>query len=530
MTSYSDLIISQAGNVSFNLSAPALMDEAIRRGEGTLTDKGALVVRTGKYTGRSPEDKYIDAGELTDNEIDWGKVNKPFDPQKFDNLFGRVLAHIGGRDLFVYDGFAGANPEHRLPVRVITEMAWHNLFARNLFIKPTAEELASFNPEFTIVDVGQFHAVPEFDGTGSETFIILDFAKKLVLIGGTEYAGEIKKSAFTILNYILPHKGVMPMHCSANIGKSGDVAVFFGLSGTGKTTLSADPERSLIGDDEHGWSDEGIFNFEGGCYAKCIHLSEKTEPEIYSAVRFGTVLENVVVDRNTKAPDYDDARLTENTRAAYPLTYIPNSVIPSVGGHPSTILFLTADAFGVLPPVAKLTKEQAMYHFLSGYTSKLAGTERGITTPQTTFSTCFGAPFMPLHPTRYAELLGERLEKHGAKCYLVNTGWTGGKYGVGKRMDLPTTRQILRSILTGELENTEFTPDPVFGFLIPKEVPGVPTHLLQPRKTWPNAAEYDEAADDLAARFVANFEKFSKVAPEIRNAGPKPVKKAGVTV
>lgn len=515
------LLSFQGCRLYSNLPVAALVEEAIRRGEGVLADNGALAVDTGKYTGRSPGDKFIDDDAETDREVDWGAVNQPFQTEQFNHLLARVMAYFQGRDLFVFDGFAGADPQYRLPIRVVTEMAWHNLFARQLFLRPTPEELAVHQPAFTIIDAGRFLADPELDGTKTETFIILDFEKKVALIGGTEYAGEIKKSVFTILNYLLPHQNVFPMHCSANQGPQGDVALFFGLSGTGKTTLSADPERRLIGDDEHGWSDKGVFNFEGGCYAKCIHLSRAGEPEIYGAIRYGAVLENVALDSSTRQPLYDDASHTENTRAAYPLDFIPNALVPSHAGHPQTILFLTADAFGVLPPLARLTKEQAMYHFLSGYTSKLAGTERGVKAPEATFSTCFGAPFMPLPPTRYAEMLGERLERHGAACYLVNTGWSGGAYGTGTRMDLNATRAMVRAALSGALKDIAFAPDPAFGLLVPETCPGVPTDILLPRKTWANPAEYDAAARRLAERFAANFERFAEAVPHLISAGPK---------
>ena len=425
--------------------------------------------------------------------------------------------------MFVFDGFAGADPQRQLAIRVVTEQAWHSLFAHQLFIRPTPDELAMHAPQFTIFNVGRFHADPALDGTKSETFIILDFARRIGLIGGTEYAGEIKKSIFSVLNFLLPQQNVFPMHCSANIGPEGDTALFFGLSGTGKTTLSADPERRLIGDDEHGWGEDGVFNFEGGCYAKCIGLSASGEPEIYDAIRYGAVLENVVLDDVTRHPDYNDTHHTENTRAAYPLEFIENAVFPSVGGHPKTIIFLTADAFGVLPPIARLTKEQAMYHFLSGYTSKLAGTERGVTTPEATFSTCFGAPFMSLPPARYAHFLGERLDRHGAQCFLVNTGWSGGPYGVGKRMDLSLTRAMVHAALSGALADVPVTTDPIFGLHVPQECPGVPAPLLSPRATWPNPDEYDAAAQALAARFVQNFRRFEATSGELAAAGPRAV-------
>ena len=513
--------LSHAGRLFENLSVSALVEEAVKRGEGVLADNGALTVRTGKYTGRSPGDKFITDDSLTHGEVDWGKVNQPFDPDRFARLLGRALAYVQGRELFVFDGFAGADPRQRLPIRVITEQAWHSLFARQLFIRPTPEELAAHTPQFTILNVGRFKAVPALDGTKSETFIILDFARRIGLIGGTGYAGEIKKSIFSVLNFLLPQRDVFPMHCSANIGPEGDAALFFGLSGTGKTTLSADPERRLIGDDEHGWGADGVFNFEGGCYAKCVGLSAKGEPEIYDAIRYGAVLENVVLDDVTRLPDYDDVRYTENTRAAYPLEFIESAVFPSVGGHPRTIIFLTADAFGVLPPIARLTKEQAMYHFLSGYTSKLAGTERGVTSPEATFSTCFGAPFMSLPPARYARMLGERLDRHGAQCYLVNTGWSGGPYGVGRRMDLSLTRAMVRAALSGALADVSTITDPIFGLHVPSECAGVPSHVLSPRATWPDPTEYDAAARALAARFVQNFHRFEATSGELAAAGPR---------
>lgn len=521
MTDYiSALLSSNREKIYSNLSVPKLIEHAIRRNEGVLAANGALVVRTGKYTGRSPEDKFIDHSTVSDADIDWGKVNKPFEQDKFDRLFARMMAHLADKDLYVFDGYAGADPEYRLPVRVITELAWHSLFTNRLLIRADRKQLVDHKPQFTIIDAAHFEAIPEIDGTRTETFIILDFEKRIGIIGGTEYAGEIKKSVFTVLNYLLPHKDVMPMHCSANVGKNGKVALFFGLSGTGKTTLSADPDRQLIGDDEHGWSDHGVFNFEGGCYAKCIHLTEKSEPEIWNAVKYGSVLENVRLDSDTREPDFDDTSLTENTRVAYPLDYIPNSLVPSVGGHPKDILFLTADAFGVLPPVARLTPAQAMYYFLSGYTSKLAGTERGVTTPQPTFSACFGAPFMPLSPVRYAELLGKKLAENNANVYLLNTGWTGGPYGTGKRLDLGLTRQLLHAVLSGELENAEYKQDPIFGFAIPQAVEGIPSEILNPRNTWSDPGAYDQAVVKLATQFKENFKRFNTVPPSILNAGP----------
>lgn len=508
-------------NVHYNLSVPNLVETAVRKEEGILTTTGALSVTTGKYTGRSPKDKFIVRDENTEDKVYWGPVNQPFGKDKFETLYAKVLDHLKTKEeLFVFDGFAGADQTYRLPIRIVNEFSWQNLFVHQLFIRPTAEELTTHNPEFTVIAVPSFIANPDVDGTNSETFIVVSFEKKVVLIGGTHYAGEMKKSIFSVMNYLLPQNGVMPMHCSANIGHEGDVALFFGLSGTGKTTLSADPNRALIGDDEHGWTDNGVFNFEGGCYAKTINLSPEKEPEIWNAIKFGSVLENVVVD-DTGAPDYDSNSLTENTRCAYPLDFIPGAVQPSVGGHPNIIVFLTADATGVLPPVAKLTKEQAMYYFLSGYTSKLAGTERGVTEPEATFSTCFGAPFLPLAPTVYAELLGEKISKHNAKVYLVNTGWTGGAYGTGSRMKLSYTRAMITAAIEGNLDSAEFVSDNIFGLAIPTAVEGVPSEVLNPRNTWTDKDAYDKQAQELANRFVENFKKFESVSDEIKSAAPK---------
>lgn len=514
-------ISARTAKTYHNLSTAALIQAAVARGEGMLTAQGALSVTTGKYTGRSPKDRFIASDRTSKEEIDWGPVNQPIDPSNFDRLYQRVLNYLEDRDLFVFDGFAGASSEFRLPIRVINEYAWQNLFARQLFIRPSAEELEHHAPEFTVIYMPNVTADSELDGTKSEAFIILSFEHKVVIIGGTHYAGEMKKSIFSVMNYLLPQKGVFPMHCSANVGERGDVALFFGLSGTGKTTLSADPSRYLIGDDEHGWGDDGIFNFEGGCYAKCINLTEEKEPQIWGAIRFGSVLENVVVDPTTRQPDYDSEELTENTRAAYPVDFIPGAVIPGIGGHPGVIVFLTADAFGVLPPIARLSREQAMYHFMSGYTSKLAGTERGITTPEATFSACFGDPFLPLPPATYAQLLGEKIDRHGVRVYLLNTGWSGGPYGVGSRMKLPLTRAMVDAALSGDLEKAEFVEDPIFRVMVPTSCPGVPDEVLQPRNTWKEKAAYDEQARALAARFAKNFTKFKNVPDEITSAGPR---------
>jgi phosphoenolpyruvate carboxykinase (ATP) len=502
-----------------NLHSGVLVEHSIRRGESMLADNGALVAYTGKYTGRSPKDKFTVKDPVTAELVNWGDVNQAFDPEKFDALYERVVASLQGKELFVQDLFAGADSKYRLPVRVINEYAWHNLFVRALFVRPTAEELKTHRPEFTIVSAPEFQGDPQRDGTRSEAFVIVNFTRKIILIGGTKYAGEMKKSIFGIMNFLLPQNNVFPMHCSANVGKNGATALFFGLSGTGKTTLSADPERLLIGDDEHGWSATGIFNFEGGCYAKCIKLSKESEPQIWNAIRFGSVLENVTLDKETHVPDYNDDSRTENTRCAYPVDYIEGAVIPGIGGHPKNVIFLTADAFGVLPPISKLSTDQAMYHFLSGYTAKVAGTEAGVKEPQPNFSTCFGSPFMPLRPKVYAEMLGRRMQEHGTQCWLVNTGWFGGPYGTGSRMKLPYTRAMVNAAIEGTLEKAEFETDPAFGLTVPKAVPGVPTEFLRARDAWKDKAAYDKSAADLSARFAKNFEKFD-VPANIRAAGP----------
>ncbi|NOZ27515.1 MAG: phosphoenolpyruvate carboxykinase [Chloroflexi bacterium] len=514
--------IKNVNQVYWNLSTPALYEESIRRREGLLAHLGPLVVRTGHHTGRSPNDKFIVREPSSEDKIWWGDVNRPFDPDRFRTLYLRMLAYLQGKDLFVQDCFVGADPRYRRPIRVITETAWHNLFARNMFILPSREELEDHEPEFTIINAPRFHAMPEVDSTNSEVFILINFGEKLVLIGGTSYAGEIKKSVFTIMNYLLPFQGVLPMHCSANVGPDGDVALFFGLSGTGKTTLSADAERALVGDDEHGWSDFGVFNFERGCYAKVIRLSPEAEPEIYQTTRrFGTILENVAMDVRTRRVDLDDDSLTENTRASYPINYLPNIVESGMAGHPSNVVFLTADAFGVMPPIARLTPEQAMYHFLLGYTAKVAGTEKGITEPQATFSTCFGAPFMALHPRVYADLLGERIRKHNVKVWLINTGWTGGPYGVGRRIEIRYTRAMVRAALAGALDDVPMVQDPVFGLQVPTTCPGIPDEVLRVRDTWSDPEAYDRQARELARMFHENFAQFaSEVSEEIRNAGP----------
>ena len=515
--------IQNVGNVFWNLPTPSLYEQAIRRYEGRLAHLGSLVVRTGQHTGRSPNDKFIVQEPSSEDKVWWGKVNRPIALDKFEMLHHRLLAYLQGRDLFVQDCFAGADPVYRLPIRVITELAWHSLFARDMFIQATEEQLATHVPQFTVIQAPSFHAIPEIDGTGSEVFIILNFAQRIVLIGGTQYAGEMKKSVFTLLNYLLPLQHVLSMHCSANIGPKDGVAIFFGLSGTGKTTLSADPARTLIGDDEHGWNDRGVFNFEGGCYAKVIHLSPTAEPEIYETTRrFGTILENVGFDSITGRLNLDDDSLTENTRAAYPISHIPNATRTGMGGHPSNIIMLTADAFGVLPPIAQLTPQQAMYHFLSGYTAKVAGTERGVTEPQATFSTCFGAPFMVLPPTEYANLLGEKISQHNVKVWLVNTGWSGGPYGVGERMKIAYTRQMVHAVLDGSLDGVPMVPDPNFGIAVPTACPNVPAEVLNPRNTWADKEAYDVQARKLAAMFVDNFKQFTDQVPaEVLAAGPR---------
>ena len=505
-----------------NLSVPQLIEAALARKEGVLTSAGALQVSTGKYTGRSPKDKYIVREPSVMSHIQWGTVNQPISPERFEGLYRKALNYMEERDLFVFDGYAGAGEEHRLAIRVVNEYAWHNLFARQLFIRPSGEAPVARQPDFEVISLPGFKADPHADGTRSETFIVISFEKRVVLIGGTEYAGEMKKSIFSVLNYLLPLKGVLPMHCSANVGVKGDVALFFGLSGTGKTTLSADPERHLIGDDEHGWSDRGIFNFEGGCYAKCFGLSEESEPQIWNAIRYGAVLENVAIDPLSRIADFHDQATTENTRAAYPLEYIPGAVASGRAGHPKVILFLTADAFGVLPPISRLSKSQAMYYFLSGYTSKLAGTERGVTEPEAAFSACFGAPFLPLGPSVYAEMLGRLIEEHDVKVYLVNTGWTGGPYGVGQRMKLGYTRKMITAAIDGTLEKADYRADPIFGLDIPAEVPGVSAEVLNPRRTWSDPADYDVCATTLAKRFADHFKRYEpELPPEIVQAGPK---------
>ncbi|RCK81792.1 MAG: Phosphoenolpyruvate carboxykinase [ATP] [Candidatus Ozemobacter sibiricus] len=498
-----------------------LVEEALHRHEGCLAENGALVVETGAPSGRSPKDKYLVKTRDT-GDVWWGSVNRPLAPEVWDRLMAYARSYLQGREVFVFNGFAGADPDHRLQVRVIAERAWHALFARTLFIVPKPDEVLHDPPDFTVLNVCGLKALDyKALGLNSGIFVVINFAERMILIGGTNYAGEIKKSIFTVLNYLLPKKGILPMHCSANVGKQGDTALFFGLSGTGKTTLSADPDRRLIGDDEHGWTNHGVFNFEGGCYAKCIKLSRENEPQIYNALRFGSVLENVILD-DRRCPDFDDGSLTENTRATYPVAYIDNCVQEGMGGHPKNIFFLAADAFGVLPPIARLSSEQAMYHFLSGYTAKLAGTEAGVVEPTTTFSACFGAPFLVHHPFTYAQMLGEKMRQHDTRLWLVNTGWSGGGYGIGKRMKIGYTRALLSAALSGALDHVGYVPDPVFGLQVPQECPGVPADILQPRNTWTDKGAYDRAAADLARKFVENFKAFEdRVAPEVIQAGPR---------
>jgi phosphoenolpyruvate carboxykinase (ATP) len=508
-----------------NLTTAPLIEHAVHNAEGILSQHGSLVVHTGRHTGRSPNDKYIVRDSLTERTVWWGKVNRPMDPQDFDGLLARVQDFLRRRDVYIQDCYAGADLRYRLPIRVIAERAWHALFARNLFIIPTTAEQQNFIPDFTVIHAPGFRANPEVDRTISPTFIVINFTRKIVLIGGTEYAGEIKKAVFTILNYLLPQRGIFSMHCSANYGpgSKSDAAIFFGLSGTGKTTLSADPNRILVGDDEHGWSNTGIFNFEGGCYAKVIHLSSESEPEIYAKTRhFGTILENVVIDTQDRSIDLLDARITENTRAAYSIETVSNADVSGMCGHPRHIVFLTADAFGVLPPVAKLTPQQAMYYFISGYTAKVSGTEHNVVEPSATFSACFGAPFLPLHPLEYADLLSEKMRRHHAQVWLVNTGWTGGPYGVGRRISLRHTRSIVTAILRGGLDETATCEDNLFGLHIPTQVPNTPVEILIPRDTWEDRHAYDQKACELAWRFKENFTQYAdQAAPEVVAAGPK---------
>ena len=506
----------------WNLSPAQLYEAALGRSEGQLAHMGGFATVTAPHTGRSPNDKYTVRDDVTEETVDWGTVNVPLSEERFEALREDVVAHLNGRELFVRDARAGADATFGIDVRVVTTSAWHNLFAYNMFLRPHGSDLRTMKPDFTVLHAPELKADPDRHGTRSDAAIVVSFARREVLICGTRYAGEIKKSIFSVLNYLLPERDVLPMHCSANVGQDGSVALFFGLSGTGKTTLSADPDRGLIGDDEHGWSDRGVFNFEGGCYAKTIRLSPEGEPEIYQATKmFGTILENVILVDETREIDFDDDSITENTRASYPIHYIPNAVIPGQGGHPRDVIFLTADAFGVLPPLSKLTSEQAMYHFLSGYTAKVAGTERGVTEPRATFSACFGAPFLPRHPGVYAGMLGEKLRENRTNVWLVNTGWTGGPYGTGSRMKLQYTRAMVRAALAGRLDEVETEAEPVFGLHIPTHVPDVPDEVLRPRNTWSDGDAYDAKATELAGMFRENFEKYAdQVGDEVRAAGP----------
>ena len=517
--------IESPSKLHWNLTSEELASQTIEKGQGTANDTGALVVNTGKFTGRSPKDKFMVKDAITENHIDWANTNFniPFTSTLFDALYKKVTAYLNGKEVYSRDCFACADEAYKLKVRVVTEYPWSNMFAYNMFIRPNAAALANFSADWHVICAPGFMADPSIDGTRQSNFAVINFTKKIALIGGTGYTGEIKKGIFTVLNFVLPvDKGVFPMHCSANIGKDGDTALFFGLSGTGKTTLSADPNRGLIGDDEHGWTNSGVFNFEGGCYAKCIDLTEEKEPDIYKAIRPGAILENISFFPDTKKVDYSSSKITENTRVSYPIDYIDNAVSPSVGGIPKNVFFLAYDAYGVLPPISQLSPEQAMYYFMSGFTAKVAGTEAGVTEPQLTFSACFGAPFLPLHPSKYAEMLGKRLKESGARVWMLNTGMTGGVYGVGTRMKLPYTRAMITAALTGALDNIEFVAHPIFGLGIPISCPNVPTEILDPRTSWPDKAAYDAKANELAKSFNKNFEKFAgQVSEAVLSAAPK---------
>lgn len=507
----------------WNLSPAELVEETITLGQGSITNTGALSVDTGEFTGRSPKDKFIVKDSNTENAVWWSQFNIPFESSKFDRLFERMSAYLTGREVYVRDAYVCADPRYRMNVRVVTEFPWSNMFAYNMFMRPTQDELKTIQPDWHVICVPGFMADAEIDGTRQHNFAVIDFTKKMAIIGGTGYTGEIKKGIFTVLNYVLPHEhNVLPMHCSANVGKDGDTAVFFGLSGTGKTTLSSDPNRRLIGDDEHGWTDSTVFNFEGGCYAKTIDLTQEKEPQIYDAIKFGAILENIGFEDDGVTPNYEDKEKTENTRVSYPIHHIDNIMVPSMGGIPKNIFFLTCDAFGVLPPISKLTKGQAMYQFISGYTAKVAGTEAGITEPTTTFSACFGAPFLPLHPTQYAEMMGKKIDESGAKVWLINTGWSGGSYGTGERMKLRFTRAMITAALEGKLDDVTYKTHEVFGLAMPTSCPDVPAELLDPKSTWKDGAAYDAKANELAEKFVANFDKFKEYAnDEIMAAAPK---------
>ncbi len=515
--------LKNLGNQFWNLSPAELVEDTIINGQGVLTDTGAIAIETGEFTGRSPKDRFIVCDEKTEDAVWWGDINIKFTPEKFDALYDRMKAYLNGKDVYVRDAYACADDNHRLNLRVVTEYPWSNMFAYNMFLRPTDDEVQNFTPDWHIVNAPGFVADPEIDGTRQHNFAVINFTKKMIIIGGTGYTGEIKKGIFSVLNFILPHeKNVLSMHCSANIGKDGDTAVFFGLSGTGKTTLSSDPNRRLIGDDEHAWADGSVFNFEGGCYAKTIDLSREKEPQIYDAIKFGAILENIGFKEGSSTPDYTDGSITQNTRVSYPIHHIDNIEPSSKGGSPKNIFFLTCDAFGVLPPISKLTTEQAMYHFMSGYTAKVAGTEMGITEPQTTFSACFGAAFLPLHPAKYAELLGEKLDNSDVTVWMVNTGWSGGSYGVGERMSLKYTRAMITAAMNGQLDNVEYIKQPVFELAIPTSCEGVPSEILNPKDTWADKAAFDETANSLANKFVSNFEEYQAETSEaILSAAPK---------
>ncbi len=515
--------LTNLGNVFWNLTPAELVEDTIISGQGVLTDTGAIAIETGEFTGRSPKDRFVVFDEKTENTVWWGDVNIKFSKEKFKSLYSRMQAYLTDKDVYVRDAYACADESHRLNIRVVSEYSWSNMFCHNMFLRPTDSEIENFTPDWHIVCIPGFKADPAVDGTRQHNFAILNFTKKMILIGGTGYTGEMKKGIFSVLNYLLPHeKNVLSMHCSANIGKDGDTAIFFGLSGTGKTTLSSDPNRQLIGDDEHGWSDNTVFNFEGGCYAKTIDLSREKEPQIFDAIKFGAILENIGFVDATSTPDYMDGSITENTRVSYPIDFIENTVNPSIGSTPKNIFFLTADAFGVLPPISRLTKEQAMYHFMSGYTAKVAGTEMGITEPTTTFSACFGKAFLPLHPAKYAKLLGEKLEGTDIKVWLINTGWTGGSYGIGSRMKLSYTRQMITAALEGKLNDVAYDTLPVFDLAIPTSCEGVPAEILNPRATWADKNAYDDTANNLAGQFVKNFEQYaSETSTDILAAAPK---------
>lgn len=515
--------LNNVGNTFWNLTPSELVEDIVVLGQGVLTDSGAIAIETGEFTGRSPQDRFIVCDSKTEDAVWWGDINKKFETEKYNALYNRMKAYLTNKDLYVRDAYACADEEHRLNLRVVTEFPWSNMFAYNMFLRPTEEEIKDFTPEWHVVCAPEFMADAELDGTRQHNFAIINFTDKMIIIGGTGYTGEIKKGIFSVLNFVLPHeRDVLSMHCSANVGKEGDTAVFFGLSGTGKTTLSSDENRRLIGDDEHGWSDKGVFNFEGGCYAKTIDLSQEKEPQIFDAIKYGAILENIGFQEDSRTPDYEDITITQNTRVSYPIHHIDNIMVPSKGGNPTNIFFLTADAFGVLPPISKLTAGQAMYHFISGYTAKVAGTEAGITEPVTAFSACFGAPFLPLHPTKYAEMLGSRMEKHNVKVWLINTGWSGGEYGTGDRIKLKYTRAMITAALEGKLDNVDFTTHEVFGLAMPNECENVPTDMLNPKNTWDDKAAYDAKANHLANEFVKNFKQFESDAnAEIMAAAPK---------